>query len=97
MLLAIERDKAEEVIKKISLVDLLFFIALFVIVGDAEYSGLLKAISGILVSASMGNQTMYLYHSHEGHGCVYSHIECSSSYSVFHSYWFAIWMLLQRM
>lgn len=59
LLLAIENTKAKEVIKKISLIDLLFFIALFLIVGGALYSGLLKAISNVLVSVSMGNKVLF--------------------------------------
>lgn len=59
VLLAIERDKAKEVIKKISLIDLLFFIALFLIVGGALYSGLLKAISNVLAGVSMGNKMVF--------------------------------------
>lgn len=59
LLLAIENKKAKEVIKKISLIDLLFFIALFLIVGGALYSGLLKAISNVLVSVSMGNTMLF--------------------------------------
>lgn len=59
LLLAIEKDKAKEVIKKISLIDLLFFIALFLIVGGALYSGLLGVISNFLVSVSMGNKILF--------------------------------------
>ncbi|MBF0494551.1 MAG: PDZ domain-containing protein [Candidatus Omnitrophica bacterium] len=60
ILLAIENHKAKEVIKKISLTDVIFFIALFLIVGGALYSGLLKVISNCLLAASMGNQLVYL-------------------------------------
>lgn len=59
LLLAIENHKAKDVIKKISLVDLLFFIALFLLVGGALYSGLLKVISDFLLFASMGNKMLY--------------------------------------
>ena len=60
MLLAIENQKAKDVIKKISLTDLLFFIALFLLVGGALFSGLLKIISDVLTSASMGNKVLYI-------------------------------------
>ncbi|MBF0521949.1 MAG: PDZ domain-containing protein [Candidatus Omnitrophica bacterium] len=60
ILLAIENQKAKNVIKKISLTDILFFIALFLIVGGALYSGLLKIISDVLTSMAMGNQVLYL-------------------------------------
>lgn len=59
LLLAIENQKAKDVIKKISLTDMLFFIALFLIVGGALYSGLLKVISNGLISMSMGNKILY--------------------------------------
>ena len=60
ILLAIENQKAKDVIKKISLTDILFFVALFLIVGGALYSGLLKIISDMLTAASMGNQLLYV-------------------------------------
>ncbi|MBF0503609.1 MAG: PDZ domain-containing protein [Candidatus Omnitrophica bacterium] len=59
LLLAIENHKAKEVIKKISLMDILFFIALFLIVGGALYAGLLKVISDMLLSMAMGNKILY--------------------------------------
>lgn len=59
LLLAIENHRAKDVIKKISLTDLLFFIALFLLVGGALFSGLLKVISDILTAASMGNKILY--------------------------------------
>ncbi|MBF0386923.1 MAG: PDZ domain-containing protein [Candidatus Omnitrophica bacterium] len=59
LLLALENHKAREVIKKISLTDMLFFIALFLIVGGALYSGLLKVVSDTLVTLSMGNKILY--------------------------------------
>lgn len=60
LLLAIENQKAKDVIKKISLTDLLFFIALFLLVGGALFSGLLEIISNILISISMGNKVLYI-------------------------------------
>ncbi|MBF0531982.1 MAG: PDZ domain-containing protein [Candidatus Omnitrophica bacterium] len=60
ILLALENQKAKEIIKKISLTDILFFISLFLIVGGALYSGLLKILSDILIALSMGNQVAYL-------------------------------------
>ena len=60
LLLAIENQKAKDVIKKISLTDLLFFIALFLLVGGALFSGLLKIVSDILTSMSMGNKVLYI-------------------------------------
>ncbi|MBF0494550.1 MAG: PDZ domain-containing protein [Candidatus Omnitrophica bacterium] len=59
ILLAIETDKAKEAIKKINLVDVIFFIALFLIVGGAVYSGLLTDISNVLKTMSMGNKIVY--------------------------------------
>ncbi|OGX19949.1 MAG: hypothetical protein A2Y04_04210 [Omnitrophica WOR_2 bacterium GWC2_45_7] len=59
ILLAIENQKAKEVIKKISLTDILFFFALFLIVGGALYSGLLKVVSDGLIAMSMGNKILY--------------------------------------
>ncbi|MBF0477907.1 MAG: PDZ domain-containing protein [Candidatus Omnitrophica bacterium] len=59
LLLAIENHKAKEVLKKISLTDILFFVALFLIVGGALYAGLLKVISDALISMSMGNKLLY--------------------------------------
>ncbi|MBF0384270.1 MAG: PDZ domain-containing protein [Candidatus Omnitrophica bacterium] len=60
ILLAIENHKAKDVIRKISLMDILFFIALFLIVGGALYSGLLEIISNILSGLSMGNQVAFI-------------------------------------
>ncbi|MBF0571457.1 MAG: PDZ domain-containing protein [Candidatus Omnitrophica bacterium] len=59
LLLAIENQKARDVIKKISLMDILFFVALFLIVGGALYSGLLKVISNMLLTMAMGNKILY--------------------------------------
>ncbi|MBF0594565.1 MAG: PDZ domain-containing protein [Candidatus Omnitrophica bacterium] len=59
LLLAIENDKAKDVLKKISLTDMLFFVALFLIVGGALYSGMLKVVSDTLVTLSMGNKILY--------------------------------------
>ena len=59
VLLAVENAKAKEVIKKISFTDVLFFIALFLIVGGALYSGLLKIISDGLITMAMGNKVLY--------------------------------------
>lgn len=59
LLLAIENHKAKEVLKKISLTDILFFIALFLIVGGALYAGLLKVVSNALTSMAMGNKLLY--------------------------------------
>ncbi|MEI6437202.1 MAG: SLC13 family permease [Candidatus Omnitrophota bacterium] len=59
LLLAIENHKAKDVIKRISLTDMLFFIALFLIVGGALYSGMLKVVSDALVTMSMGNKILY--------------------------------------
>lgn len=59
ILLAIENNKAQDVIKKISFTDILFFTALFIIIGGCLYSGLLKIVSDILTNLSMGNQTVY--------------------------------------
>ena len=49
ILLAIENNKAKDVIKKISLTDILFFVALFIIIGGCLYSGLLKIVSDMLI------------------------------------------------
>lgn len=59
ILLAIENDKAKDVIKKISLTDILFFVALFIIIGGCLYSGLLKIVSDILTAVAQGNQVAY--------------------------------------
>ncbi len=59
LLLAIENHKAKDVIKKISLTDMLFFVALFLIVGGALYSGLLKVVSDGLITMAMGNKILY--------------------------------------
>ncbi|MBF0569193.1 MAG: PDZ domain-containing protein [Candidatus Omnitrophica bacterium] len=59
LLLAIENHKAKEVLKKISLTDILFFVALFLIVGGALYAGLLKVISNSLLTMAMGNKILY--------------------------------------
>jgi len=59
ILLAVENDKAKDVIKKISFTDILFFVALFIIIGGCLYSGLLKIVSDILIAMSMGNQVAY--------------------------------------
>jgi len=59
LLLAIENHKAKDVIKKISLTDILFFVALFLIVGGALYSGLLKVVSDLLLTMAMGNKVLY--------------------------------------
>ncbi|MBF0330860.1 MAG: PDZ domain-containing protein [Candidatus Omnitrophica bacterium] len=59
LLLAIENHKAKDVIKRLSLTDMLFFIALFLIVGGALYSGLLKVVSNGLITMAMGNKVLY--------------------------------------
>ncbi|MBF0489283.1 MAG: PDZ domain-containing protein [Candidatus Omnitrophica bacterium] len=59
ILLALENSKAKDVIKKISFTDILFFVALFIIVGGCLYSGLIKIVSDILAAMSMGNQVGY--------------------------------------
>ena len=59
ILLAVENDKAKDVIKKISFTDILFFVALFIIIGGCLYSGLLKIVSDALIAMSMGNQVAY--------------------------------------
>ncbi len=59
LLLAIENHKAKDVIKRISLTDMLFFIALFLIVGGALYSGLLKVVSNALIAMAMGDKILY--------------------------------------
>lgn len=59
-LLAIENKRAKDIIKQISLMDILFFIALFLLVGGALFSGLLNVISNILTTMSMGNNLLYL-------------------------------------
>ncbi|MBF0123284.1 MAG: PDZ domain-containing protein [Candidatus Omnitrophica bacterium] len=59
LLLAIENQKAKDVIKRLSLTDILFFIALFLIVGGALYAGLLKVVSNALITMAMGNKILY--------------------------------------
>ena len=58
--MAIENKRAKDIIKQISLMDILFFIALFLLVGGALFSGLLTVISNILTTMSMGNNLLYL-------------------------------------
>ena len=60
ILLAIENKRAKDIIRQISLMDILFFIALFLLVGGALFSGLLTVISNILTTMSMGNNLLYL-------------------------------------
>ncbi|UCC95278.1 MAG: hypothetical protein JSW40_00595 [Candidatus Omnitrophota bacterium] len=60
ILLALENKKARGVLKKIRFTDVIFFISLFIIVGGALYSGLLKGITDIIVSLSVGNKMLYL-------------------------------------
>ena len=60
ILLTIERKYAKDVLKKISFTDILFFIALFIIVGGALHSGLLEIFSNMISSLSMGQPWLYL-------------------------------------
>jgi Na+/H+ antiporter NhaD/arsenite permease-like protein len=60
ILLAIENKQAAEVIKKIGLADIIFFMALFILVGGALHSGLLKSISNFIVTLSAGHKMLYL-------------------------------------
>lgn len=60
ILLALENKSAKEILKKVSFTDVLFFISLFIIVGGALYSGLLKSISDIIISLTLGNKMLYL-------------------------------------
>lgn len=60
ILLAIENKNAKDVLKRLNFADIIFFIALFIIVGGALHSGLLKGISDIISSLSMGNKMLYL-------------------------------------
>ncbi|MBF0618633.1 MAG: PDZ domain-containing protein [Candidatus Omnitrophica bacterium] len=59
LLLAIEHHKARHVIRKVRLIDAIYYIAIFIIVGGAVYSGLLNNISDILMSISAGNKVLY--------------------------------------
>ncbi len=60
VLLAIRRELIPEVLKKISLSDILFFLALFILVGGAQHAGVLKGISDAISSLSLGNGLLYL-------------------------------------
>jgi Na+/H+ antiporter NhaD/arsenite permease-like protein len=60
ILLAVENKQAKDVLKKISFTDIIFFSALFIIVGGALHAGLLKGISNGISSLSGGNKTLYL-------------------------------------
>lgn len=59
-LLAIEKEHAREVLKKISFTDVIFFIALFIIVGGALHSGLLEMTANAISYLSMGSKFFYL-------------------------------------
>lgn len=59
LLLAIEHHKARNLIRKVRLIDAVFYIGVFIVVGGAVYAGLLNNISDILVSMSAGNRVLY--------------------------------------
>ena len=59
ILLAMDRHHARDTIKKISFTDILFFIALFILVGGALHSGLLEGMAGLLDQVSMHNRYAY--------------------------------------
>jgi len=59
ILLALNHAEANEVIKKISFMDILFFLALFILVGGALHSGLLEKISAFLGGAAGANRYLY--------------------------------------
>ncbi len=60
ILLALEHKNATAILKKISIVDIIFFIALFIMVGGAVYSGLLSEISKTISFLSGGHKLPYL-------------------------------------
>ena len=60
VMLAMRREDIGEVLKKISISDILFFLGLFIIVGGAQHAGLLKDISDTISTVSMGNGIIYL-------------------------------------
>ncbi len=60
VMLAIRKDEIGEVLKKISISDILFFLGLFILVGGAQHAGLLKDIAEMISTVSMGNGIIYL-------------------------------------
>ncbi|MBF0253585.1 MAG: PDZ domain-containing protein [Candidatus Omnitrophica bacterium] len=60
LLLAIERNHAREMIRRINFGDVLFFVSLFILVGGALHSGLLKGTSDLISALSGGQRYLYL-------------------------------------
>lgn len=60
VMLAMRKNEIGEVLKKISLSDILFFLGLFILVGGAQHAGLLKDIAEMISTVSMGNGIIYL-------------------------------------
>ncbi|MFT7636448.1 MAG: Na+/H+ antiporter NhaD/arsenite permease-like protein [Candidatus Omnitrophota bacterium] len=59
LLLALNRKDIADVIKQISFIDIIFFIALFILVGGALHSGLLEKVSGLLDGVAGANRYLY--------------------------------------
>jgi len=60
LILAIEKQYTKNVLKRVSFSNIMFFIALFIIVGATFHSGLLQIISDGITNMAMGNRTIYL-------------------------------------
>ena len=59
LLLALDDEKAGEVLRRIGITDIFFFLSLFVIVGGAVHSGLLSYLSDGIRAMSFGNRIWY--------------------------------------
>jgi Na+/H+ antiporter NhaD/arsenite permease-like protein len=60
ILLALQKGQAMGILRRINIADIVFFIALFIIVGGALHSGLLREVSGFITSVSGGHRLVYL-------------------------------------
>ncbi|MBF0198775.1 MAG: PDZ domain-containing protein, partial [Planctomycetes bacterium] len=55
LMLAIENQRASKILKKINISDVLFFICMFILVGGALHSGLLKELSDMMIRFTQGS------------------------------------------
>ena len=87
MLLALNHREINDVIKRISFVDILFFIALFILVGGALHSGLLEKIAALLQATTGANRYLYTIYLLWGMGCRSDHglFECWACIRFFYS------------
>jgi len=60
ILLAIENKYAKDILKQVGLTDIVFFLALFILVGGAIHSGLLNYFAHSMEVVSAGNKLLYL-------------------------------------